>query len=53
MNNAAEKLAYHNRWSEAIAVYMQGLNTPGALTDPEGKKLGCSKSTTTTPVRKV
>ena len=27
-------------WPEAISVYMQGLNTPGPLTDPEGKKPG-------------
>ncbi len=30
----------HQHWPEAIAVYMQGLNTPGRLTDPEGKKSG-------------
>jgi len=27
-------------WPEAISVYMQGLNTPGRLTDPEGRKAG-------------
>ena len=27
-------------WPEAISVYLQGLNTPGKLTDPEGKKPG-------------
>lgn len=27
-------------WPEAISVYLQGLNTPGQLTDPEGKKPG-------------
>lgn len=27
-------------WPEALVVYMQGLNTPGRLTDPEGKKPG-------------
>ena len=27
-------------WPEAISVYMQGLPTPGSLTDPEGKKDG-------------
>jgi polyhydroxybutyrate depolymerase len=27
-------------WPEAVVVYMQGLNTPGKLTDPEGKKSG-------------
>ena len=29
---------YHKCWPEAIVVYMQGLNTPGALTDTEGKR---------------
>jgi polyhydroxybutyrate depolymerase len=27
-------------WPEAIVVYPQGLNTPGPLTDPEGKEPG-------------
>lgn len=27
-------------WPEAISVYMQGLNTPGQLTDPQGRKAG-------------
>ncbi len=40
MKNAAQKFALHQHWPEAIAVYMQGLNTPGALTDPEGKRPG-------------
>ena len=31
---------FHETWPEAIVVYMQGLNTPGKLTDPEGKKSG-------------
>jgi polyhydroxybutyrate depolymerase len=30
----------HESWPEAIVVYMQGLNTPSRLTDPEGKKPG-------------
>lgn len=30
----------HKVWPEAIVVYPQGLNTPGKLTDPEGKKTG-------------
>lgn len=38
--NAAQKFAYHTHWPEAVCVYMQGLNTPGQLTDPEGKKSG-------------
>jgi polyhydroxybutyrate depolymerase len=31
---------YHELWPAAIVVYPQGLNTPGRLTDPEGKKAG-------------
>ncbi|OYW77195.1 MAG: hypothetical protein B7Z37_05335 [Verrucomicrobia bacterium 12-59-8] len=31
-------------WPEAISVYLQGLNTPGQLTDPEGKKPGWQHS---------
>ena len=38
--HAATKMAVHEHWSEAICVYPQGLNTPGKLTDPEGKKAG-------------
>lgn len=40
MTNAAKKMAVHEHWPEAICVYPQGLNTPGKLTDPEGKKSG-------------
>lgn len=40
MKHAAEKIAIHSQWPEAICVYPQGLNTPGKLTDPEGKKTG-------------
>ena len=40
MQNAARMFPVHTLWPEAISVYMQGLNTPGALTDPEGKKPG-------------
>lgn len=32
--------AMHTHWPEAISVYASGLNTPGRLTDPEGKKPG-------------
>lgn len=38
--NAARSFAIHQHWPEAIVVYPQGLNTPGRLTDPEGKKTG-------------
>ena len=40
MRNAARSFAMHQHWVEAICVYPQGLNTPGRLTDPEGKKPG-------------
>jgi len=40
MRNAARSFGYHKLWPEAIVVYMQGLNTPGRLTDPEGKRPG-------------
>jgi polyhydroxybutyrate depolymerase len=45
MQNAAVMFDYHDVWPEAIVVYMQGLNTPGRLTDPEGKKPGWQHST--------
>ncbi len=40
MRNAARSFRLHELWPEAIVVYMQGLNTPGKITDPEGKKPG-------------
>ena len=40
MQNAARMFRYHTLWPEALVVYLQGLNTPGRLTDPEGKKPG-------------
>ncbi len=40
MRNVARTFALHTLWPEAIVVYLQGLNTPGRLTDPEGKKPG-------------
>ncbi len=44
MRHAARTFGYQNLWPEAIVVYMQGLPTPGALTDPEGKKNGWQKT---------
>ncbi len=44
MQHAATTFAYHKYWPEAIAVYMQGLNTPGVLTDLQGKKPGWQKT---------
>jgi polyhydroxybutyrate depolymerase len=38
--HAARTHHFHETWPEALVVYMQGLNTPGKLTDPEGKKPG-------------
>ena len=40
MGHAARTMAFHTLWPDALVVYPQGLNTPGALTDPEGKKSG-------------
>lgn len=42
MRNAARSFRIHSLWPEAIAVYMQGLPTPG-MTDPEGKRPGWQK----------
>jgi polyhydroxybutyrate depolymerase len=44
MNNAARMFGIHTRWPESIVVYPQGLNTPGRLTDPDGKAPGWQKS---------
>lgn len=44
MRNAARTFALQTHWPEAIVVYMQGLNTPGRLTDPEGKLPGWQKT---------
>lgn len=40
IGNAVRSFAMHQHWPDAISVYPQGLNTPGRLTDPEGKKPG-------------
>jgi len=37
---ASRSFGIHRVWPDAIVVYPQGLNTPGRLTDPEGKKPG-------------
>ena len=44
MRYAARKFDYQSLWPEAIEVYMQGLPTPGALTDPQGLKPGWQKT---------
>jgi len=40
MNQAARSFHLHTLWAEAIVVYPQGLNTPGQLTDPQGRRAG-------------
>lgn len=40
MKHGSTAIAIHPHWPEAICVYPQGLNTPGKLTDPDGKKTG-------------
>lgn len=42
--NAARSFRMHAEWPQAIVVYLQGLKTPGQLTDPEGRKPGWQKS---------
>lgn len=43
VRQVARSFRIHELWNEAIVVYMQGLNTPGQLTDPEGKRPGWQK----------
>jgi len=43
MLNAARSFRYHELWPEAIVVFMQGLKTPGQITDPEGFRAGWQK----------
>ncbi len=44
MRNAARMFHIETLWPDSIVVYMQGLNTPGHLTDPEGKKPGWQRA---------
>ncbi len=44
MANAAGTFRIHEVWPEAIVVYMQGLKTPGQLTDPQGRRSGWQKT---------
>ncbi len=44
MKHAARTFRIHELWPEAITVYMQGLKTPGKLTDPDGTKPGWQSS---------
>jgi polyhydroxybutyrate depolymerase len=38
--NAVRSFALDRAWPEALSIYPQGLNTPGKLTDPEGRRAG-------------
>lgn len=38
--NAARKFRFQEHWPEALIIYMQGVPTPGRLTDPEGRRNG-------------
>ena len=40
MQNAANSFRLHQLWPEALVVYLQGLKTPGQLTDPDGMRAG-------------
>src|SRR5262245_17824515 len=40
MQNAARSFKIHEVWPEAVVVYLQGVPTPGRLTDPDGKRAG-------------
>ena len=44
MGHAARSFRIGELWPEAIVVCMQGLPTPGRLTDPDGKKAGWQNS---------
>lgn len=44
MRNADRSFGFQKLWPEAIVIYMQGLPTPGQLTDPEGKRNGWQHS---------
>lgn len=44
MRQAALSFRIHLLWPEAVTVYPQGLNTVGALVDPEGKRSGWQSS---------
>ena len=37
---AARSFHLEREWPEALVVYMQGLDTPGQLTDPQGQRAG-------------
>jgi len=41
---ASRSFRFQEHWPEALVVYMQGVPTPGQLTDPEGKRNGWQKA---------
>lgn len=43
MRHAARSFHIQQEWPEAVVVYMQGLPTAGAITDPDGKRSGWQK----------
>jgi polyhydroxybutyrate depolymerase len=45
MRHAARTITIPAHWPAAVVVYPQGLNTPGRLTDPDGKKSGWQAGT--------
>jgi polyhydroxybutyrate depolymerase len=44
MRQAAARFGFQRKWPEAVVVYLQGLPTPGALTDPQGLRNGWQKT---------
>jgi polyhydroxybutyrate depolymerase len=42
--NAARTMLIHDLWPEAVVVYLQGLPTPGHITDPDGKQAGWQRT---------
>jgi len=44
MQNAARSFKLHEVWPEAVVVYLQGVPTPGRLTDADGKRAGWQHS---------
>jgi polyhydroxybutyrate depolymerase len=44
MTQAARSFHLHEEWPEAVVVYMQGVPTPGHITDPEGRRNGWQRT---------
>lgn len=43
-SQAAKSFGIHEAWPEAVVVYLQGLPTPGQITDSEGRRAGWQKT---------